>query len=200
MSVAPFCRFATPSQRSILAQRALDGISEELRPWAAEKAGLLSAPQHDLSPQIPQMSTASEFEAMRNAGLLRLPTFDKFAGMKYDDTVEYRNLLARYQNLMGQREWSAVEFNPETVDRHFESHGSAFGFSTAEEYGRAAIDFINSEVNKLSFTDANGITRYYSEDTGVFAAVYPDGTVATLFKPRTGIKYWESQVKKYGEQ
>lgn len=75
------------AQREISeAQRALDGISEELKPYTAEKAGLLFAPQHDLSPQIPQMSTASEFEAMRNAGLLRLPTFDKFAGMKYDDT------------------------------------------------------------------------------------------------------------------
>ena len=215
---------ATPEQRAQLAQRAIDnanrasrridelipnggyaarsmqdtltGIVEEMKPYTS--GDVLLAPQYRPVPRIPQVSGFAEFKAMQNTGLQRMPTFDKFIAMRYGDTEEYRNLLARYQNITDQRDWSAVEFNPETPIGHFANHASAMGFSSAEGYGKAAVDFVNTASDKLSFADETGITRYFSKSTGVFASVYPDGTVRTFFKPRKGIQYWEGQVKKYG--
>lgn len=145
-------------------------------------------------------AASPEFEAMRNAGLMRMPSLDKFAEMQYSNSPAYQNLVARYQNLTGERAWSAVEFNPETVMEHVRSHGAEFGLTTAKEYEAAALAFVGKTEGKLSFVDAGGTRRFFEESTGTLASVYPDGTVRTFFKPRKGIKYWESQVKKYGAE
>lgn len=140
------------------------------------------------------------FEKMQEIGLFRMPTLDKFAEMQYNASLAYKKLFARYQNLTGDRTWSAVEFNPETIVDHVNRHGREFGISTAQEYEKAALAFINAPDGKLSFIDAEGTRRFFEESTGTFASAYPDGTLRTYFKPKTGIKYWKGQVKKFASE
>lgn len=141
-----------------------------------------------------------EYEKMLSIGLLRIPSLDQFAAMQYNQTEEYNRLLMRYQNLAAEHEWMAVEFNPETISDHFSRHGEALGAKSQGEYNRLALNFLQSLDDKEMILDSNGVRRVYSETENLFAAVYPDGTVSTFFKPRQGRKYWESQVKKYGEK
>lgn len=138
------------------------------------------------------------YEAMREKGLLRMPELDKFADMQYNNSPAYQKLLERYQNLTGEREWSAVEFNPETVADHASRHGSDFGATDAKKYAKKAVAFVNDLTDKAVITDADGVTRMYSETKNTFVAVYPDGTISTFYKPKAGKKYWERQVEKYG--
>lgn len=141
-----------------------------------------------------------EYEQILATGLLRMPSLDQFAAMRYNQTEEYKRLLARYQNLTAERKWSAVEFNPETISDHFSRHGEALGAKSQGEYNRLALAFLQSLEDKEMILDSSGIRRVYSETENLFAAVYPDGTISTFFKPRQGRKYWEAQVKKYGEK
>ena len=139
------------------------------------------------------------YEAMREKGLLRMPELDKFADMQYNNSPAYQKLLERYQNLTGEREWSAVEFNPETLADHASRHGCDFGVTNANEYAKAALEFINHVTDKSVITDAEGVRRMYSETNNIFSSAYPDGTIRTFFKPRQGKKYWEGQMKKFGK-
>lgn len=140
------------------------------------------------------------FEEMQKIGLMRLPSIDKFAEMRYNNSTSYKNILARYQNLTGQRKWSAVEFNPETISDHFRRHCSSVGVVTKEEYNKVALSFVNSDNDKITIIDKNKVRRMYSEKDNLFCVVYPDGTIATFYKPKTGKKYWEGQVKNYGNE
>lgn len=137
------------------------------------------------------------FEKMQNAGLFRMPTLDKFAEMQYNASPTYKRLFARYQNLTGEREWSAVEFNPETVADHFKRHKSSLGVSDVKTYAAEALKFVNGNREKEIIFDTAGIRRMYSAKDNLFAAVYPDGTISTFYRPKDGEKYWKNQVKKY---
>lgn len=141
-----------------------------------------------------------EYEAMQKIGLLRMPALDKFATLKYTNSPAYQKLLARYRNLTGEREWSAVEFNPETVQDHFTRHAAGLGITSVEGYNAAALDFVNAAEGKVSIKDESGVRRFFRESDEFFAAVYPDGTISTFYKPRTGKKYWEGQVKKHASK
>lgn len=139
------------------------------------------------------------FEKMQKSGLLRLPPLDEFAEMRYSNFPTYKKLVARFENLTGQRKWAAVEFNPETLADHFKRHGSDLG-ADAQAYAAAALKFVNGKGAKAVIFDEDGIRRMYSEAENIFASVYPDGTISTFFHPRAGKKYWESQVKKYAKK
>jgi pyocin large subunit-like protein len=139
------------------------------------------------------------FNEMQNIGLMRMPDLETFAEMSYNNSPAYKNLLSRYQNITGQREWTAVEFNPDTLADHFKRHGSDIG-TDAKSYAAAALEFVNGATEKATIIDGDGVRRMYSETENLFAAVYPDGTISTFFHPRAGKKYWESQVKKYAEK
>lgn len=141
-----------------------------------------------------------EYDKLKATGLLRMPALDRFADMMYNQSEEYRKLQARYQNLTSEDKWSAVEFNPETVADHFSRHGKALGAKSQQDYNRLALEFLQSLDDKEVIIDSGGVRRVYSEKENLFAAVYPDGTVSTFFKPRQGRKYWEAQVKKYGKK
>lgn len=135
----------------------------------------------------------------KKSGLLRLPPLDEFAEMRYSNSPTYKKLVARFENLTGQRKWAAVEFNPETLADHFKRHGSDLG-ADAQAYAAAALKFVNGKGDKAVIFAEDGIRRMYSEVENIFASVYPDGTISTFFHPRAGKKYWESQVKKYAKK
>ena len=129
-----------------------------------------------------------------------MPPLDEFAKIKYNKTPVYSRLVARYENLAGLRDWEAVEFNPETLADHFSRHGSDFGTKAQQKYAAAALEFVNGQKEKAVVIGTDGIRRMYSEAENIFAAVYPDGTISTFFRPKAGKKYWESQVKKYAKK
>lgn len=139
-------------------------------------------------------------EAMQKSGVMRLPDIDKFAELQYNDSPAYKRIVARYQNLTGEREWSAVEFNPETIADHLARHGKGLGVTTVSEYEAAALKFVNGKIKKELLIAEDGIRRMYNKSENLFASVYPDGTISTFFKPKEARKYWEGQVKKYGKQ
>ncbi|MEA4964797.1 MAG: phage minor head protein [Oscillospiraceae bacterium] len=144
--------------------------------------------------------TEEQYESLQQSGLLRLPSIDTFAEQRYTNAPVYERLVARYETLTGARKWSAIEFNPETLADHAERHKQGMGLLSAREYEDAAIDFVNSDIEKETFVASeDGKRRFYEESTNTFASVYPDGTVSTFFKPRQGRKYWKGQVKKYGK-
>lgn len=139
-----------------------------------------------------------EFDTIRQLGLNRAPDIDTFLTQRYNNSPEYRNLMQRLSNIQGIGDWKAVEFNPQTAERHFNDHGSAVGAKSVDEYTAAAVRFVNETPEKKLVVDTDGIKRFFLPETNEFASVYPDGTVSTYYKPRQGIKYWVRQVEKYG--
>lgn len=137
-------------------------------------------------------------DRMQKAGLKRVPDIDTFLKQRYNNSPTYQNLMRRYANITGAREWEAVEFNPQTVAGHFDNHGSGVGTSSISAYRAAALEFVNNAKGKEMITASDGVRRFYSPATNEFASVYPDGTISTYYKPRHGERYWKGQVKKYG--
>lgn len=140
----------------------------------------------------------SEYKRIQKSEIRRAPDLDTFQKQRYNNSPEYQSLMQRLTNVQGNGEWKAVEFNPQTADSHFEKHGSGIGAKNTAEYQAAALKFVNEAPGKEAVVDSDGVRRFYSPATGEFAAVYPDGTISTYYKPRQGAKYWERQVDKYG--
>ena len=145
-----------------------------------------------------QIDVQQQYKMMQDAGVMRLPSADEFAQMQENGSREYQNLVARYQNLNRGRSWSAVEFNPEKLDDHAMRHGKGVGATTAADYANVAVAFVNDTVGKETIVSVDGIRRFYDPKTGYFASVYPDGTIATFYKPKNPSNYWEGQVRRYG--
>lgn len=82
--------------------------------------------------------------------------------MRYSNSPTYKKLVARFENLTGQRKWAAVEFNPETLADHFKRHGSDLG-ADAQAYAAAALKFVNGKGDKAVIFAEDGIRRMYSE-------------------------------------
>lgn len=139
-----------------------------------------------------------EHEKLQMVGLKGIPDIDIFQKERYNNSPVYQKLMRRYQNIHNHLRWQAVEFNPGTLDSHFEKHGTNLGLDSKAKYERAALHFSNQASEKEILIAADGVRRFYSTSTNEFASVYPDGRISTYFKPSQGIKYWERQVKKYG--
>jgi len=140
----------------------------------------------------------NEYEQIRKFGIRHAPDIDTFQKQRYNNSPEYQKLMQRLANIQGGGDWKAVEFNPPTIESHFEKHGSDIGAKNSAEYEMAALNFVNKILDKETITASDGVRRFYSSDTNEFASVYPDGTISTYYKPSQGLKYWERQVKKYG--
>lgn len=140
----------------------------------------------------------SEYSQIQGAGIRRTPDIDTFQKQRYNNSPDYQSLMQRLANVQGNGDWKAVEFNPQTSDSHFEKHGADFGVNNIAEYKAAALKFVNDASGKEAVIASDGIRRFYSRETNEFASVYPDGTISTYYKPRSGEKYWKGQVEKYG--
>jgi SPP1 gp7 family putative phage head morphogenesis protein len=140
----------------------------------------------------------NEYENLQKLGIRRVPDIDTFQKQRYNNSPEYQKLMQRLSNVQENSSWKAVEFNPQTLDSHFEKHGLDIGAKNSAEYEAAALKFVNETLGKETVIASDGVRRFYSRDTDEFASVYPDGTISTYYKPRRGEKYWEGQVEKYG--
>lgn len=146
-------------------------------------------------------------------------TLDKFKEIKYNDKETWENVkkyveiskkgdmpnllsFNKYDSNMKNINWEAVDFSPNKVDKHFEKHAKEFDNIDVETYRNQAKDLLNSEIkdNILGFKNENGFVFRYNKSTNEFATSKPSGIIETYFKPKDNIKYWEEQVKKYGNK
>ena len=77
-------------------------------------------------------------------------------------------------------------------DQHYEKHGIDMGFSSADEYRRAASDVINDPSALTKTEKEDGDTCYYIEATDEFVVLSTDGYIRTYFNPG-GKDYFDRQ-------
>lgn len=83
--------------------------------------------------------------------------------------------------------------NKNLLNQHYEKHGKDMGFSSAEEYEKAASKVVN-DPNALHKTEAeDGDDIYYIVATNEFVVVSTDGYIRTYFLPDRGIDYYNKQ-------
>jgi len=123
-------------------------------------------------------------------------------GLSIDDVVKVvksNRIIGTANTFKGVRDLSADFKNGTKLQSHFKDHGADFGFKSANEYLKAARDFISKKSNKttLSFTSKEGTYFKYDYATNEFGMVNQYGDISTYFKPSTGLDYWLEQVGKY---
>ena len=81
----------------------------------------------------------------------------------------------------------------ELLSEHYQKHGIEMGFSSAEEYERAASNVVSSPeaLHKLEKEDNDDV--YYLESTNEFVIVSTDGYIRTYFYPDSGKDYFDKQ-------
>lgn len=86
--------------------------------------------------------------------------------------------------------------NPDTLQDHFDRHGSDFGAKSSKQYASKANDFYNSRSKYEIKVDKNGAVRVYDPNTNTFGAYNADGTTRTFYKPTGGQAYFDRQPGK----
>lgn len=83
--------------------------------------------------------------------------------------------------------------NQNLLNQHYEKHGKDMGFSSAQEYEKAASAVVNNPnaLHKIEKEDGDDI--YYIESTNEFVVVSTDGYLRTYFYPDRGIDYFNKQ-------
>lgn len=97
----------------------------------------------------------------------------------------------------GRPMWSATRryTAEQNARRAFERNGAAFGADTVDAFVRKAHAFTaKPPKGALFLTRENGDRLIYDPAGNVFAIASADGAPRTMFKPDTGMAYWE-QVK-----
>ena len=83
--------------------------------------------------------------------------------------------------------------NEKLLNEHYDQHGIKMGFSSAEEYEKAAAAVVTSPdaLHKLEKEDGDDV--YYIVRTNEFVIVSTDGYIRTYFCPEAGLKYYNKQ-------
>lgn len=79
------------------------------------------------------------------------------------------------------------------LQSHFEDHGIAMGFATAEEYEAAASDVINNPDVQFKTEKEDGDGVFYLEETNEIVFLSKDGFIRTYFLPDAGKAYFDRQ-------
>lgn len=90
-------------------------------------------------------------------------------------------------------EYYLTFYNEKRLNEHYEKHGKEMGFSSPEEYEKAANKVVtNSEaLHKTEKEDGDDV--YYLESTNEFVIVSTDGYIRTYFLPDGGLAYFNRQ-------
>ena len=83
--------------------------------------------------------------------------------------------------------------NNNLLSQHYDKHGIDMGFSSKEEYEKAASDVVNNKNALHKIEEEDGDDVYYVEDTNEFVVVSTDGYIRTYFNPDAGIDYFNRQ-------
>lgn len=93
-----------------------------------------------------------------------------------------------------QRSYTRYYFrNHQLLEQHYKKHGIDMGFSSAEEYERAASDVINDPDALWKEEAEDGDLCYYIEDSNEFVVLSTDGYIRTYFCPDAGKAYFDRQ-------
>ncbi|WP_291849246.1 RHS repeat-associated core domain-containing protein [Bradyrhizobium sp.] len=98
---------------------------------------------------------------------------------------------------LGSRLEDALWGNPNSLQKHFDDHGSDFGATDPIDYANKASQFFKqSQTDGLpTKIDSYGVIRVYEPATNTFGSYNPDGSTKTYFKPRSPT-YWSRQPGK----
>lgn len=83
--------------------------------------------------------------------------------------------------------------NKNLLNQHYEKHGKDMGFSSAEEYEKAAAAVPNNPAALHKTEKEDGDDVYYIESTNEFVVVSTDRYIRTYFNPDRGIDYYNKQ-------
>ena len=82
----------------------------------------------------------------------------------------------------------------EGAQRQFERDGEAFGSKSVDQFVKKAHAFVgHPPKGTLTLTRKNGDILYYDPKGNIFAVANKEGAPRTMFKPDTGMAYWEQQ-------
>ena len=86
---------------------------------------------------------------------------------------------------LGSRLEDALWGNPDTLQGHFDKHGSDFSATDPIDYANQAQKFFESNVgvSPTKVDPSTGVIRVYDPTTNTFGSYNPDGSTRTLFKP-----------------
>ncbi|HNX63857.1 MAG TPA: zinc-ribbon domain containing protein [Oscillospiraceae bacterium] len=90
----------------------------------------------------------------------------------------------------------AVKFtfrNEQALNEHYQKHGIAMGFSSAQEYEEAAGNVVTSSDSLHKTEKEDGDDIYYNESTNEFVIISTDGYIRTYFYPDDGKEYFDRQ-------
>jgi pyocin large subunit-like protein len=87
-------------------------------------------------------------------------------------------------------------FAPGQLERHFQKHGAEMGFTTAEDYLRAAQALVRGGPDVETLRRGGGDTLFYKERTNEFAVLSSRNVIRTYFRPDDGRRYWERQKRR----
>jgi len=83
--------------------------------------------------------------------------------------------------------------NEDTLQDHFDRHGSDFDSKTPQEYAQQANKFYKNRSQYQVKVDKNGVTRVYDPKTNTFGSYNADGSTKTFYKPTGGQNYFNNQ-------
>ena len=92
-------------------------------------------------------------------------------------------------NVQNNYKWG----NKNTLVDHYTRHGSDVGAKSALDYAQIANEFYNNRANYQVKIDSNGVIRVYDPISNLFGSFNADGTTRTLFSPKRGQAYFDSQ-------
>ena len=81
----------------------------------------------------------------------------------------------------------------EALNEHYQKHGIAMGFSSAQKYEEAAGNVVISSDSLHKTEKEDGDDIYYNESTNEFVIISTDGYIRTYFYPDDGKEYFDRQ-------
>ena len=111
-----------------------------------------------------------------------------------DKSVQSTQSTVQNVSTTERTEQTSYKFrNQNLLEQHYKKHGIDMGFSSPEEYEKAAAAVPNNP-NALHKTEKeDGDDVYYVESTNEFVIVSTDGYLRTYFNPDSGIDYYNKQ-------
>lgn len=93
--------------------------------------------------------------------------------------------------------WSSTgsETAEQNARKHWQKHGAEFPeLHSYEQYVQAATSFVNNPPpSTLKKVDHDGDMLFYHPESNTFAVRSTEGVPRTMFRPSSGMRYWQRQ-------
>lgn len=113
---------------------------------------------------------------------------------QYEDSpYEYDEQYQVEVSESSEYEYSLTFYSQELLEQHYKKHGIEMGFSSPEEYEKAANRVVENTASLHKTEKEDGDDVYYLESTNEFVIVSTSGYIRTYFLPDAGISYFNKQ-------